>query len=183
MKFQHFRRRSGFTLIEILLTLGIISVLVIAAFVIYPKVKASLEARTEAQNLGVIEEGLRNIYQQGNYGGLMAGTPGAAINTFVFPASMFKNGHVRNVWNSGVVAGEWSTSQYYIDYIGVSTDACMKFVLQTRKDWDYIAVGPASGPAQYVKNGATNPIDLTLLATQCNLGTSSNKTTVEFIGH
>ena len=63
--------KKGFSLLELLLVLGIIAALVIAAFIIYPKVQDSNRASTEAKNISAIMAGVKSLYSgQPNYKGL-----------------------------------------------------------------------------------------------------------------
>lgn len=43
--------KKGFSLLELLLVLGIIAALIVAAFIVYPKVQDSNRATTEAKNI------------------------------------------------------------------------------------------------------------------------------------
>ena len=40
-KISEIKRRKGFSLLELLLVLGIIAALIVAAFIVYPKVRTS----------------------------------------------------------------------------------------------------------------------------------------------
>ncbi|EGD5057419.1 prepilin-type N-terminal cleavage/methylation domain-containing protein, partial [Escherichia coli] len=42
------KSKKGFSLLELLLVLGIIAALVVAAFIVYPKVQASQRAQAES---------------------------------------------------------------------------------------------------------------------------------------
>lgn len=43
------KSKKGFSLLELLLVLGIIAALVVAAFIVYPKVQASQRAQAESR--------------------------------------------------------------------------------------------------------------------------------------
>ena len=78
------RYRRGFSLIELLLVLGVLAFFLIAAFVIYPSVRDRNQANSEAQNLSAIKANVNTLYagKGGNYRGL---TPGVANQARVFP--------------------------------------------------------------------------------------------------
>ncbi len=46
------KSKKGFSLLELLLVLGIIAALVVAAFIVYPKVQASQRAQAESHHTG-----------------------------------------------------------------------------------------------------------------------------------
>lgn len=87
--------RKGFSLIEMLLVLGVLAVLLVAAFVIYPRVRDASRASTEATNILTIQTNIRNLYNtKGEYSGLGAGKangtvdPGIANQARIFPPTM-----------------------------------------------------------------------------------------------
>lgn len=55
--------KNGFSLIEMLLVLGVLAVLLIAAFVVYPKVRANVIAEKEVKNIAMIQAGISNLYK------------------------------------------------------------------------------------------------------------------------
>lgn len=64
-------RNKGFSLLEILLVLAIAAAVVIAAFIIYPKVTAEKTADSEAKRVMMIAAAARSLYtSKANYSGL-----------------------------------------------------------------------------------------------------------------
>lgn len=103
MKSVSFNRNTskGFSLIELLLVLGVLAILLVAAFVVYPQVRDRNQANTEASNLTSVKAGINNLYaaKGGNYTGL---TTTVANQARVFPASM----------NQGTYTGDTITSSW-----------------------------------------------------------------------
>lgn len=64
-------RRKAFSLIEMLLVLGVLAVILIAAFVVYPKVRSELAIKKELEFVSLVEAKVRNSFAStGNYNGL-----------------------------------------------------------------------------------------------------------------
>lgn len=62
---------KGFSLLEILLVLAIAAAVVIAAFIIYPKVTAEKTADSESKRVMMIAAAARSLYaSKANYSGL-----------------------------------------------------------------------------------------------------------------
>jgi prepilin-type N-terminal cleavage/methylation domain-containing protein len=59
---KNIKSKKGFSLLELLLVLGIIAALVVAAFIVYPKVQASQRAQAESNNIATIQAGVKALY-------------------------------------------------------------------------------------------------------------------------
>lgn len=66
-----FRFRRGFSLIELLLTLGVIALLLVAVFVIYPNVRSNMNAKRETEFVTALLARYQSQYN-GNYAGISA---------------------------------------------------------------------------------------------------------------
>lgn len=84
----------GFSLVELLLVLGVIALLLVAAFVVYPQVRDRNQANTELTNIRAIQTGVRSVFagKGGNYEGLGRGRSvndrGIANQARLFPVGM-----------------------------------------------------------------------------------------------
>lgn len=54
--------KKGISLLELVLVLGVISALVVEAFIVYPKVQASQHAQAERNNIATIQDGVKSLY-------------------------------------------------------------------------------------------------------------------------
>ncbi|CAK9885288.1 MAG: Major structural subunit of bundle-forming pilus [Candidatus Erwinia impunctatus] len=80
------RNKKGFSLLELLLVLGIISALVVAAFIVYPKVQASQRAQAESNNIATIQACVKALYTSASsFTGL---TTSVAVQAKIFPDNM-----------------------------------------------------------------------------------------------
>ena len=89
--------QKGFSLIELLLVLGVIALLLVAAFVVYPKVRLANQANTEVKNLTTVQAGLKALYasKNNNFSGL---TLDLARDAKIFPSTMVVGNTVVNSW-------------------------------------------------------------------------------------
>lgn len=103
----------GFSLIELLLVLGVLAVLLVAAFVVYPQVRDRNRANTEVMNLAAIKTAVINVYASrgGNYTGLKNDVANQAR---VVPATMNGGDYgpsvsLKSTWGQDVTIGAVST--------------------------------------------------------------------------
>lgn len=123
--------KNGFSLIEMLLVLGVLAVLLIAAFVVYPKVRANVIAEKEVKNIAMIQAGISNLYKgQSSFQSL---NNTLLVNAKIVPESMISRttnppGIVNESGGTVTVAGvpEYNYSQYWITYTQVPSEVCQK---------------------------------------------------------
>lgn len=120
-------KNKGFSLIEILLVIGIIAVLAIAAFIIFPQVQASSRANTEQSNIMTMAAGVKNLFN-GRYAGL---TDGIAIDGNIVPASMHDGAStITSSWGGDATLAPSGTGNtlFTITYTALPTEVCLKLV-------------------------------------------------------
>lgn len=119
-------KRKGFSLLELLLVMGIIAALIIAAFVVYPKIQAAQRANVEISNISIIESGIKSLYSSSaDYTGVSTTT---LLNAKIFPDNMVKSGAVYNVFKGRVTVeySNYSDGSYQIFYYNVPDVECSK---------------------------------------------------------
>lgn len=185
--FLRARRQKGFSLIEILLVLGVIAILAIAAFVIYPSVRNRSQANSEVQNLNSIKASINTLYSAsgGNYRTL---TAGIANQARVFPSSM--NGS--NFSASAPIVSSWGGSvslvvntaattttqtpggsipanrSFSITYADVPAAVCLPLVTGASISFQGVRVGTTEVMA--AADGAQAGVDPALAAVACGAG-------------
>lgn len=156
--------KNGFSLIETLLVLGVLAVILIAAFVIYPKVRDNTRASNEATNIRMIQTNVRNTYlNKGNYSGLGGGKDaangpdrGLANLARVFPTTMnggdfSKNATVTSSWGGDVWVwvrpalttpkGDIPTRySFAILYEGVPAGVCVPLATMVGNDFASVSI-------------------------------------------
>lgn len=163
----------GFSLVEILLVLGIIAILSIGAFIIFAQVKDSSDANTESQNLTTIIAGVRNLYGiRADYTGITTDIVNAAS---IFPPNM--NGGVRTAGHLILHAGggeveviPWGadSKMFAVVYNNVSKRLCIKIAQNYGRNVEIVMVGSVE-----VKSLGSIGSDPALSTVECNRSESS----------
>jgi hypothetical protein len=196
MKSVSFNRNTskGFSLIELLLVLGVLAILLVAAFVVYPQVRDRNQANTEVSNLTTIKAGVNNLYaaKGGNYTGL---TKGVANQARVFPASMnngtYTTGQaITSSWGGDVdvavntaAQGSYAANRTFtISYTAVPSGVCLPLVSGAAGNFTSIRVGGTTGTGatagtEVITSTGFSPTDA---ATACS---SSANPSVAFISN
>lgn len=132
------RKSKGFTLVELLLVVGIIALGSVVAYITLPKVQSTSRANAEATNINTIAAGIKNIYAgTNNFATLVDATVGttlvikskAAPDRMVTSPTVLTNSFGGNVTVApgaalGGSLGAFST--YLITYNGVPDAECNK---------------------------------------------------------
>lgn len=178
------KRNQGFSLVEILLVIGIIIALAIAAFILYPRVQSSQQANAEGQNITAILAQTKQVFSNGLYDGL---TNDVANSARIFPSSM--NGNVnaagtaiKNVWGGAVTIADPNAAlgdrQFTLKYVGVPSEPCSRLVSGVGNNVDRVFVKGEStagsdatpdttaGSADEVK-ASNAPVQQAITATKC----------------
>lgn len=172
------KSKKGFSLLELLLVLGIIAALVVAAFIVYPKVQASQRAQAESNNIATIQAGVKALYTSASsFTGL---TNTVAVQAKIFPDNMLSgsgssaspvNAFKDNVTLASVSTGPSGTagSAFTITYSNVPAAECTKIITAAAGNFYSAGVGTAGN----VK-AAGEVLDVAKTATQCQTGGNSN---------
>ncbi|KGA42818.1 prepilin-type N-terminal cleavage/methylation domain-containing protein [Pectobacterium versatile] len=141
--------RKGFSLLELMLVLGVITGLIVSAFMIYPKAQAAQRAEIEVKNITAIQAGVKALYTSApNYSGL---NNTVALNANVFPDSMLSGeGNERKIVNSfkGDVDLIASGNIFYIVYYSVPSAECVRLLYAVRNNFNTVVINGLGITAQ-----------------------------------
>ncbi|MDS7803745.1 type 4 pilus major pilin [Klebsiella oxytoca] len=172
------KSKKGFSLLELLLVLGIIAALVVAAFIVYPKVQASQRAQAESNNIATIQAGVKALYTSASSFDKL--TTSVAVQAKIFPDNMLVGSGTAakpvNAFKGDVVVASANTgpsaaqgSSFTITYSNVTAAECTKIITAAAGNFYTAGVGTAGN----VK-AAGEVLDVAKTATQCQFGGNSN---------
>jgi len=188
-------RARGFSLIELLLVLGVIAILLVAAFVVYPQVQVSRQINQEKSNLSMLQNGIRATLAPtgGNYTVLGAQTQTVgnrfANQARVVPSSMnggdYSGTTITNGWGGDVIIhstvgsfeGYSPGRSFGIQYNGVPQEACVDFVMRTLGGFSAAWVNGSTGAGTHLTPANITP---DTVATRCTL---QNPATIHFVSN
>lgn len=156
--------KRGFNLLEILLVLATISALIVAAFIIYPKILSGQQVKQEANNISQLKSQISAIY-----GSTSSNIPertnlnNVIIRAKVAPQNMISGSGLKNVWGGDVYVGTYdiaNATAFAIQYNHVPPEACAKLVMQTARGFEQVVVGSeVTGDAGgIVMNGSSRSV-------------------------
>ena len=97
---KKFKRKKGFSLLEILLVLGIISGAIILALIIYPKITGANNVKTEVSNAGLIKSGVQSLYASSSNPPSNPNMNSMLIKADLIPDNMVQGtANIQNVWS------------------------------------------------------------------------------------
>ena len=185
---------TGFSLIELLLVLGVIAILLVSAFVIYPQVSHANKVKTETANLAAIQASMRSLFASSgsNYALLPPEVSTATLNNArVFPASMnggdYTTGAIRHSWDGLVSLHATNFSHagipvgrgFSINYMDMPSQACVDMVSRSFKTFKIIMVY-ANGSSNSADMFYPEATDLSTLTQACN---QSNAVRIQFLSN
>lgn len=172
------KSRKGFSLLELLLVLGIIAALVVAAFIVYPKVQASQRAQAESNNIATIQTGVKTLYTSASSFTGLSNT--VAVQAKIFPDNMLSGSGSAatpiNAFKGKVTLASANTgpstaagSSFTITYENVPAAECTKIITAAAANFYTAGVGTAGN----VKP-AGGILDIAQATAQCQTGGNSN---------
>lgn len=125
------RFQKGFSLIELLLVLGVLAILLIAAFIVYPQVRQQNLINKEIVALNAAYAKLQNVYS-GPTAGRCQSAPTATMQALkLFPERVYDTTTLRYpspIASLGVQTVSSATSRTVnFNYRGLDKDMCIKF--------------------------------------------------------
>ncbi|NNQ95496.1 type IV pilin [Escherichia coli] len=147
------KSKKGFSLLVLLLVLGIIAALVVAAFIVYPKVQASQRAQAESNNIATIQAGVKALYTSASsFTGL---NNSVAVQAKIFPDNMLSGSGSAakpiNAFKGNVVVASADTgpsaatgSSFTITYENVPAAECTKIITAAAGNFYIAQVGSAT---------------------------------------
>ena len=148
-------KAKGSSLVELLLVLGVLAILLVTAFVVYPQVRDRNQANAEVSNLTAIKANIANLYASrgGNYSGL---NTTIANQARAFPSSMnggtFSGSNVTAAWGGEVDVGSAAdptaavpagAREFGIRYTNVPDGVCLGLVSGAASNFNQVTVGTA----------------------------------------
>lgn len=172
-------KNKGFTLVEILLVVGFISLASIGIYTIYSKVQISNQANIEARNIDTIRSGIKSLYGgRSNYSGLSESVINKARITPDNMKTPLQDNKITSSFGGLVMIGVTSLGAgsyngFSIVYYDVPSAVCSKLVTSSGIQFDKIFV-----ESVLVKEyGSNEPIDVTKAIEGCN---EKNNVTIVF---
>jgi type II secretory pathway pseudopilin PulG len=151
-------RQGAFTLIEILLVMGAIGAISIGAFVIFPNVRATSQARAEQSNAEALFAGIRGVFgAKHNYSELSRLT----LNQLhITPPTMnggdYSADRMESSWNGYMNTGPLYEG-FFIFYADVPVDICNKFTTGSVGGVDGMIINNQWVKGRYAPNGGRDP--------------------------
>jgi type II secretory pathway pseudopilin PulG len=172
------KKQKGYTLIEMLISFGVISMLIVGIFMMYTKVQNSRISNQESQNLATLTVGIKNLYQaRPNFTGL---APAVLLQAQVVPENMINGANIVNSWTQVVAVAPVAfngiaNAGFSITYLGVPQSACVNLATKAGANYDIVSVGGTA-----VKAVGVPDIDVPTVTGLCNTGAANN--TLVFTG-
>lgn len=154
------KKYSVFSLLKLLLVLGMLLIILIAFFVVYPGVRDRNEYHTEISNLSSIKSNIEKLYasQGGDYKGLNRATANQAR---IFPKTMNRGdftatGDIRSSWGGAVnissslrAPGDTRQPFYTIEYQDVPAGICLPLVSGAAFYFDQVIINGTAAMTEH----------------------------------
>lgn len=168
--------KKGFSLLELLLVLGIIAALIVSAFIIYPKVQLAQKTDQDLRDITTITNGIKELYaSKANYEGL---TAQAVIDSKIAPDYMIKGNKVYLTNSKEITFSEnhSNTSGYLYTYFvlmmkNFPDDECARIAPMIFKNAFILRIN-----SQQVSRDASSPTEFNVAdaISYCNGGKNGN---------
>lgn len=136
MKKTPYLHQSGYTLIEIILAIGVMTLLGVGIFANYDKKRASVLADNQSKYLKIINRTIINGY--GTVGNYAALTPANLINEGIAPIEMTNGAALNNVWGGDFTTGAVTfggVPGFFITLTQVPASGCAKVASTVANDF------------------------------------------------
>lgn len=167
------KKQNGYTLVELLIVLGLIIVFTLGTYVAYNMVKNSGSANTEARNLDTLRAGVKNLYAGSSVYTLLSG---AVLNDgrmtpdsmraipYVVGDDKINNsfGGAVTVLPSTLGTGGGANNGFAITYNRVPGAVCSRLVTTGGVGFDQVTVAGV-----VVKKFGTSALNIPLTTTNC----------------
>lgn len=133
--------KKGYSLLEVLIVIGIIAGIIVSIFYFYPKLKNSNTINIEVSNMNTILSGIYGIYNGNNYNGL---NNKILIEAKIVPNTMVSNTPYKiiNSWKGEVILSTYTTdaknSLLSMKYMNIPQDQCALFISSVEKNFGAI---------------------------------------------
>jgi prepilin-type N-terminal cleavage/methylation domain-containing protein len=144
------RLQSGFSLVEILLVIGIIGALMIGAFIVYPKVQLSRQVNEMVERSTIISASTQQFFGDRSYAGLTTAT--------ALSAGILEPSQTISPWGAVELNATSSGNGFRLDFTGLPRDACQKMVAALEPNASSMRIGTT-----FVKFDGTPPVAFNIL--------------------
>lgn len=130
-------RQSGFSLVEILLVIGVISVLAVGAFFVYDNVRDNAHAKQATDQAMDIAAAIRTRFGHRPITGL--------TTTNVVSSGILSADDLVTPWGTGMNLWPLASGRHLtISFLGATPKVCVKFISRIEPASDMITVGDAT---------------------------------------
>lgn len=172
--------QKGFSLLELLLVLGIIAALIVSAFIIYPKVQLAQKTDQDLRDITTITNGIKELYSGKAILELI--TVQAVINSKIAPDYMVKGNklYLTNSKEITISENHSNTSGYLYNYFvlmmsNFPDDECARIAPMIFKNAFILKIN-----SQQVSRDASSPTEFNVAdaISYCNGGKNGNSVAI-----